>query len=170
LTLVFATRSSVLEVCDYATQHPPPETSCRASHAGDDCLRRGRDSNGAMHTRDRQIVKQWGYVRSYVIKDVIFFLSLMADGGIYEFEPFVPTKPNVASELRSADATEFASQRDDLNLARRCCRRPTAVADHAAKATYTNIFGMTDRNGASITCDSRNVDTVYMPSGNTAPQ
>ena len=33
------------------------------------------------------IVKQWGYIRSYVIKDDHLFLSLMADGGIYEFEP-----------------------------------------------------------------------------------
>lgn len=34
-----------------------------------------------------QIVKQWENIRSYVIKDGRLFLSLMADGGIYEFEP-----------------------------------------------------------------------------------
>ena len=34
-----------------------------------------------------QIVKQWGNIRSYVIQDGRLFLSLMADGGIYEFEP-----------------------------------------------------------------------------------
>lgn len=39
--------------------------------------------------RDR-IVKHWSYVRSYVIKDGHLFLSLMADGGIYEFEPIDP--------------------------------------------------------------------------------
>lgn len=33
------------------------------------------------------IVKRWPYVRSYVIKDGRLYLSLMADGGIYEFEP-----------------------------------------------------------------------------------
>jgi para-nitrobenzyl esterase len=33
------------------------------------------------------IVKQWGFVRSYVVRDGRLFLSLMADGGIYEFEP-----------------------------------------------------------------------------------
>jgi heat shock protein HslJ len=33
------------------------------------------------------IVKRWPYVRSYVMKDGHLFLSLMADGGIYEFEP-----------------------------------------------------------------------------------
>src|SRR5262245_30579915 len=39
---------------------------------------------GSMHD---QIVKQLPHVRSYVIKDGRLFLSLMADGGIYEFEP-----------------------------------------------------------------------------------
>jgi heat shock protein HslJ len=39
---------------------------------------------GSLHD---QIVKQWPYVRSYVIKGGHLFLSLMADGGIYEFEP-----------------------------------------------------------------------------------
>jgi heat shock protein HslJ len=34
-----------------------------------------------------QIVKQWPYVRSYVVRDGHLFLSLVADGGIYEFEP-----------------------------------------------------------------------------------
>ena len=39
---------------------------------------------GSLHD---QIVKQWGNIRSYVLKDGHLFLSLMADGGIYEFEP-----------------------------------------------------------------------------------
>ena len=34
-----------------------------------------------------RIPKDLGYVRSYVLKDGHLFLSLMADGGIYEFEP-----------------------------------------------------------------------------------
>ncbi len=36
---------------------------------------------GSLHDR---IVKDWGYVRSYVLKNGHLFLSLMADGGIYE--------------------------------------------------------------------------------------
>ena len=44
---------------------------------------------GSLHD---QIVKQWGNVRSFVTKDGHLFLSLMADGGIYEFEP-VTKKP-----------------------------------------------------------------------------
>jgi para-nitrobenzyl esterase len=39
---------------------------------------------GSLHDH---IVKQWGYVRSYLVKDGRLFLLLMADGGIYEFEP-----------------------------------------------------------------------------------
>lgn len=38
----------------------------------------------SLHDR---IVKHLPFVRSYVIKDGHLFLSLMADGGIYEFEP-----------------------------------------------------------------------------------
>jgi para-nitrobenzyl esterase len=38
----------------------------------------------SLHDR---IVKHLPYVRSYVIKDGHLFLSLMADGGIYEFQP-----------------------------------------------------------------------------------
>lgn len=39
---------------------------------------------GSLHD---QIVRQWPNVRSYVLKDGHLHLSLMADGGIYEFEP-----------------------------------------------------------------------------------
>jgi para-nitrobenzyl esterase len=39
---------------------------------------------GSLHD---QIVKQWPFVRSYILRDGHLFLSLMADGGIYEFEP-----------------------------------------------------------------------------------
>jgi para-nitrobenzyl esterase len=39
------------------------------------------------------MLKQWGNVRSYVIRDGHLFLALMADGGIYEFEPLALTKP-----------------------------------------------------------------------------
>jgi heat shock protein HslJ len=38
---------------------------------------------GSLHD---QIVKQWPNIRSYVIKNGRLFLSLMADGGIYEFQ------------------------------------------------------------------------------------
>ncbi len=36
---------------------------------------------GSLHDR---IVKDWEFVRSYILKDGHLFLSLMADGGIYE--------------------------------------------------------------------------------------
>ena len=45
---------------------------------------------GSLHDR---IAKHWEFVRSYVIKDGHLFLSLMADGGIYEFEPMGGSKP-----------------------------------------------------------------------------
>lgn len=39
---------------------------------------------GSLHDR---VVKDMSYVRSYVVKDGHLFLSLQADGGIYELEP-----------------------------------------------------------------------------------
>jgi hypothetical protein len=39
---------------------------------------------GSLHDR---IVKDWEFVRSYILKDGHLFVALMADGGIYEFAP-----------------------------------------------------------------------------------
>jgi para-nitrobenzyl esterase len=39
---------------------------------------------GSMHD---QIARHWPAIRSYVVRDGHLFLSLMADGGIYEFKP-----------------------------------------------------------------------------------
>ena len=53
-------------------------------------LTRAKCAEGSLHD---QVVKQWNYIRSYVMKDGHLFLSLMADGGIYEFEPITESKP-----------------------------------------------------------------------------
>ena len=45
---------------------------------------------GSLHD---QIVRQLNFIRSYVIRDGHLYLSLMADGGIYEFEPVVARQP-----------------------------------------------------------------------------
>jgi len=39
-----------------------------------------------------QIAKHWGSIRSFTIKDGHLFLSVSADGGIYEFEPAIVKK------------------------------------------------------------------------------
>lgn len=44
----------------------------------------------SLHDR---MVKHWPYVRSYLIRDGNLYLSLMADGGIYEFEPAAGASP-----------------------------------------------------------------------------
>jgi para-nitrobenzyl esterase len=43
------------------------------------------------------IVRQWGFVRTYLIRDHHLFLSLMADGGIFEFEPIPEADPSAPS-------------------------------------------------------------------------
>jgi len=52
-------------------------------------LTRAQCAPGSLHD---QIVRQWSNIRSYVIRDGHLFLALMADGGIYEFEPAAPGK------------------------------------------------------------------------------
>lgn len=47
-------------------------------------LTRAQCAPGSLHD---QIVKQWGNIRSYVIRDGHLFLALKIDGGIYEFAP-----------------------------------------------------------------------------------
>src|SRR5688572_21511980 len=49
-------------------------------------LTRAQCPPGSLHDH---LVKQWGNIRSYIIRDGHLFLALMADGGIYEFEPAV---------------------------------------------------------------------------------
>lgn len=49
-------------------------------------LTRAQCPPGSLHD---QIVKQWGNIRSYVVRDGHLFLALIADGGVYEFEPLV---------------------------------------------------------------------------------
>jgi heat shock protein HslJ len=48
---------------------------------------------GSLHD---QIAKNWRFVRSYIIKDGHLFLSLMADGGVYEFEPIGNSQPETS--------------------------------------------------------------------------
>ena len=38
-------------------------------------------------TLNDRFTKDWSYMRSYMIKDGHLLLSLMVDGGTYEFEP-----------------------------------------------------------------------------------
>jgi para-nitrobenzyl esterase len=75
-------------------------TSAEASQLvfGPMAMTRAMCPPGSLHDR---IVKDMPYVRSYVIKDGHLFLSLMADGGIYEFEP-MPKKGGAAPAARGA--------------------------------------------------------------------
>jgi putative lipoprotein len=62
-----------------------------------------------------RIAKDWQYVRSYILKDGYLFLSLMADGGIYEFEP------NTSGKLTPRQVKGTATYRERMALP------PTAV-------------------------------------------
>ena len=59
-------------------------SSASALQFGAMALTRAQCPPGSLHD---QIVRQLPYVRSYVIRSGHLFLSLMADGGVYELEP-----------------------------------------------------------------------------------
>jgi heat shock protein HslJ len=57
---------------------------------------------GSLHD---QMAKQWSAIRSYLVRDGHLFLSLMADGGIYEFEPLAAAA-SVSTQAPSTLALE----------------------------------------------------------------
>lgn len=61
-------------------------------------LTRAQCPPGSLHD---QIVRQWANIRSYVLRDGHLFLSLMADGGIYEFEPVAAPAASFRSAVQS---------------------------------------------------------------------
>ena len=69
-------------------------------------LTRAQCPAGSLHD---QIVKQWSAIRSYVIKDGHLFLALMADGGIYEFEPMTN---NAGARPQVLDVSSVAPEKN----------------------------------------------------------
>ena len=72
---------------------------------------------GSLHNR---IAKDWVLVRSYTLKDGHLFLSLMADGGIYEFEPIggprssAPKSPVASRGPVDFECTQAGGDKDTL--------------------------------------------------------
>lgn len=64
---------------------------------------------GSMHDK---IAKDWTYIRSYVVKDGHLFLSLMADGGIYEFEPMPAAQAPPKAPVAAKGPISFACTQD----------------------------------------------------------
>ncbi len=84
-TIAFETDSTVSVRVDCNRGHgtwraPPPS----GLEFGPLALTRAACPPGSLHD---QIVRQWPYVRSYILKEGRLYISLMADGGIYEYEP-----------------------------------------------------------------------------------
>ena len=72
-------------------------------------LTRAMCAAGSMHDK---IAKDWSYIRSYVMKDAHLFLSLMADGGIYEFAPMPGAQAPPKSPVAPKGPTTFACTQD----------------------------------------------------------
>jgi len=79
-------------------------------------LTRAQCPPGSMHD---QIVRQWGNIRSYVMQNGHLFLSLMADGGIYEFEPVKPRAESFKSPVQSRGPAAWTCSGDGASSALR---------------------------------------------------
>jgi heat shock protein HslJ len=100
---------------------------------------------------DENILKQAGYVRSYLLKDGRLYLSLMADGGIYAWEP------GSASEARPPAGPEEGGPRNwevafrTLNLREKPSTTADVVASYA-RGTILDNLGCQSAGGR-IWCD-----------------
>lgn len=83
-------------------------------------------------------------VRSYVVKDGNLFLSLMADGGIYEFEPIGGSGPK---KTREAHVTGDVSYRQRIALTPRAVVEVRLLDVSRADASSTTIAEQTIRPG-----------------------
>ena len=84
-TLAFGSDGSLSALIDCNRGRGTWRSSAKGQlELGPIALTRAQCPPGSLHDR---MVKQLPYIRSYVLKDGRLYLSLMADGGIYEFEP-----------------------------------------------------------------------------------
>lgn len=67
-------------------------------------LSRAMCPRGSLHD---QMARHWESIRSYIINDGHLFLSLMADGGIYEFEPIGSSKPSAKLPVASRGPVNY---------------------------------------------------------------
>ena len=104
-TLEFATDGSVTARIDCNRGRGTWKSSGRGQLAfGTLALTRALCPPGSMHD---QIVKHWDSIRSYVIRNGTLFLSLMADGGIYEYRPARGAAPSFKPPVASRGPTTF---------------------------------------------------------------
>lgn len=103
---------------------------------------------------DERIARDLHHVRSYLLKDGKLFLSLMADGGIYEWEPLTvastrpPDTDRIVKPVRFAKGATSAVIRGrivgrqyiDYQLRAGAGQRLTVSLRHSNSATYLNVL------------------------------
>ena len=89
-TIALGTDASVAVRFDCNRGRGTWKSSRSSLEFGPMALTRAACPPASLHDR---LVRHFPLIRSYVIKDGHLFLALMADGGIYEFEPMPPAKP-----------------------------------------------------------------------------
>jgi heat shock protein HslJ len=104
---------------------------------------------------DESIAAQSQYIRSYLLKDGRLYLSLMADGGIYVWEP-INAKPSMTDVPAAPDDGgprnwEVVNVSHALNLRERPSTTATIIASYAPGAVLDNLG--CQRNEGQVWCD-----------------
>ena len=108
-------------------------------------------------TMDQEIIAQAKYIRGYLLKDSRLYLSLMADGGIYTWEPASEHKAMIHSYVapeeggpRNWEVTGFVADR--LNL-REHPSAKASIIERYALGTILDNLGCQKNVEGHIWCD-----------------
>ena len=147
-TLEFKPDGSVNARIDCNRGHGTWKSSGPSLELGPLALTRMACPPGSLHD---QIVKHWSSIRSYVMKDGHLHLSLMADGGIYEFEPSSDAAPadSVSLMLRRAETGSAATLENTYWKAIAIGDRPSRVAENISEPHLLLHPGDTRASGSS---------------------
>ena len=147
-TLEFRPDGSVNARIDCNRGHGTWKSSGPSLELGPLALTRMACPPGSLHDR---IVKHWSSIRSYVLKDGHLHLSLMADGGIYEFEPSSDAAPadSVSLMLRRAETGSAATLENTYWKAIAIGDRPSRVAENISEPHLLLHPGDTRASGSS---------------------
>lgn len=96
---------------------------------------------------DARVARDMGYVRGYLLKDGKLHLSLMADGGIYEWAP-MPAKISAEDKDRIVKPVRFARGKSEVLIRDRLVGRQYVDYQVQAAAGQHMSIRLTGSNGA----------------------
>ena len=109
---------------------------------------------------DESIAAQAQFIRSYLLKDGRLYLSLMADGGIYAWEPDTDASSTaVSGTTAQATSDRWQAAREESSKAWESAKKASASAWDAAKADSAEAWQNAKEQSASLWAKATDEDT-----------